>query len=70
MPSSTLYSSSLKETSAVQEMDMAGYIHTEPPLVGNDLEIAGTVSSEDASFYVMIVSSLIFLIAALTGHLA
>jgi hypothetical protein len=51
-------------------MYMAGYIHTEPPLVGNDLEIAGTVSSEDASFYVMIVSSLIFLIAALSGHLA
>lgn len=70
MPTSTLYSSSLKETSALQEMDMAGYIHTEPPLVGHDMEVKGAITSEDAGFYTIIVSALMFLIAALTGHLA
>ena len=70
MTSSTLYSSSLKETSALQEMDMAGYIHTEPPLVGHDMEVKGSITSEDAGFYTIIISALIFLIATLTGHLA
>lgn len=70
MPSSTLYSSSLKETSALQEMDMAGYIHTELPLVGHDMEVKGSITSEDAGFYTIIISALIFLIATLSGHLA
>ena len=70
MPTSTLYSSGLKETSALQEMDMAGYIHTEPPLVGHDMEVKGSITSEDAGFYTIIVSALIFLFAALSGHLA
>ena len=70
MPSSILYSSSLKETSALQEMDMAGYIHTEPPLVGHDMEVKGSITSEDAGFYTIIISALIFLIATLSGHLA
>ncbi|HNX40460.1 MAG TPA: hypothetical protein PKK11_07725 [Methanothrix sp.] len=54
----------------MQEMDMAGYIHTEPPLVGHDMEVAGAITSEDAGFYVMLISAAIFMIAALTGHLA
>ena len=70
MTSSTPYSSSLKETSALQEMDMAGYIHTEPPLVGHDMEVKGAITSEDAGFYTIIISALIFLGAALSGHLA
>ena len=56
--------------STMQEMDMAGYIHTEPPLVGHDMEVAGAITSEDAGFYVMLISAAIFMIAALTGHLA
>ncbi len=51
-------------------MDMAGYIHTEPPLVGHDMEVKGSITSEDAGFYTIIISALIFLIATLTGHLA
>ncbi len=70
MPSSTLYGSTLKERSALQEMDMAGYVHTEPPLVGHDMEVKGAITSEDAGFYTIIISALIFLVAALSGHLA
>ena len=49
---------------------MAGYIHTEPPLVGHDMEVKGSITSEDAGFYTIIISALIFLGAALSGHLA
>lgn len=51
-------------------MHMAGYVHTEPPLVGHDIEVKGAITSEDAGFYTIIISALIFLIAALSGHLA
>jgi hypothetical protein len=51
-------------------MNMAGFIHNEPPLVGNDIDVKGSVSSEDAGFYLILISALIFMIAALTGHLA
>jgi len=56
--------------SSVQEMNMAGYVHTEPPLVGHDIEVAGAITSEDAGFYVIMISAILFMIAALTGHLA
>ncbi len=49
---------------------MAGYVHTEAPLVGHDMEVKGAITSEDAGFYTIIISALIFLVAALTGHLA
>ncbi|HOV82822.1 MAG TPA: hypothetical protein PLN19_07780 [Methanothrix sp.] len=49
---------------------MAGYVHTEPPLVGHDIEVAGAITSEDAGFYVIMISAILFMIAALTGHLA
>ena len=29
---------------------MAGFIHNEPPLVGHDIEVSGSISSEDAVF--------------------
>ena len=70
MKSLALYGSLLKGRYALQEMDMAGYIHTEPPLVGHDMEVKGAITSEDAGFYTMIISALIFLVAALSGHLA
>jgi hypothetical protein len=53
-----------------RKMDMAGYVHTEAPLVGHDMEVKGAITSEDAGFYTIIISALIFLVAALTGHLA
>ena len=56
--------------SAVQEMNMAGFIHTEAPLVGHDIEVPGSITSEDAGFYLVLVSALVFMVAALTGHLA
>jgi hypothetical protein len=51
-------------------MNMAGFIHNEPPLVGHDIEVSGAISSEDAGFYTILVSAIIFMVAALTGHLA
>ena len=56
--------------SAVQEMNMAGFIHNEPPLVGHDIEVPGSISSEDAGFYLILISAIVFMVAALTGHLA
>jgi len=56
--------------SAVQEMNMAGFIHNEPPLVGHDVEVSGAITSEDAGFYFILVSAVVFIVAALTGHLA
>jgi hypothetical protein len=51
-------------------MNMAGYIHTEPPLIGHDIEVPGAVTSEDAGFYLVLISSIVFLVGALTGYLA
>jgi hypothetical protein len=51
-------------------MNMAGFIHTEAPLVGHDIEVPGSITSEDAGFYLVLVSALVFMVAALTGHLA
>jgi hypothetical protein len=49
---------------------MAGFIQNEPPLVGHDLEVKGAIASEDAGFYLVLISAIIFMIAALTGQLA
>ena len=49
---------------------MAGYIHTEPPLVGHDMEVTGWSKSEDADFNTINISALIFLIDTLTGQWA
>ncbi|MDD4163248.1 MAG: hypothetical protein PHW87_12290 [Methanothrix sp.] len=66
-----LYVSPLKsERSAVQEMNMAGFIHNDPPLVGHDVEVPGSITSEDAGFYLILISAIVFMVAALTGHLA
>jgi hypothetical protein len=56
--------------SLVQEINMSGFIHNEPPLVGNDVQVSGAITSEDASFYVVLLSAIVFMVAALTGHLA
>ncbi len=62
----------LKESvrSAVQEMNMAGFIHNEPPLVGQDIDVPGSISSEDAGFYLILISAIVFMVAALTGYLS
>lgn len=49
---------------------MSGFIHNDPPLVGSDIEVPGAITSEDAGFYTIIISAIIFVVAALTGHLA
>jgi hypothetical protein len=49
---------------------MAGFIQTEPPLVGHDIDVKGAIGSEDAGFYLVLISAIIFMIAALTGQLA
>ncbi|HON35840.1 MAG TPA: hypothetical protein PLY52_05985 [Methanothrix sp.] len=49
---------------------MAGFIQNEPPLVGKDVQVKGSITSEDSGFYVILISAIIFLIAALAGHLA
>jgi hypothetical protein len=49
---------------------MAGFIQNEPPKVGKDINVAGSISSEDAGFYFLFLSAIVFMIAALTGHLA
>jgi hypothetical protein len=54
----------------IQEMDMAGFIQNEPPNVGHEIDVKGAISSEDAGFYLILVSAIIFMIAALTGNLA
>lgn len=54
----------------IQEMNMAGFIQNEPPNVGHEIEVKGSITSEDAGFYLVIVSAIIFMIAALTGNLA
>jgi hypothetical protein len=51
-------------------MNMSGFIHSEPPLVGHDVEVSGAISSEDAGFYLILISAIVFMVAALTGHLA
>jgi hypothetical protein len=53
----------------IQEMNMAGFIHTEPPNVGHEIDVKGAISSEDAGFYIVVISAIIFVIAALTGNL-
>jgi hypothetical protein len=49
---------------------MAGFIHNEPPLVGHDVEVSGAITSEDAGFYLILVSAMVFMVAAVSGHLA
>jgi len=49
---------------------MGGFIHNDPPLIGQDIEVPGAITSEDASFYLVIISAIVFMVAALTGHLA
>ncbi len=49
---------------------MAGYIQNEPPLVGHDIEVKGSITSEDAGFYMVLISAIVFMVAALTGQLA
>jgi hypothetical protein len=49
---------------------MAGFIHNEPPLVGHDVEVSGAITSEDAGFYLILVSAIVFMVAAVTGHFA
>ena len=49
---------------------MSGFIHNEPPLVGHDVEVPGAISSEDAGFYLILISAIVFVVATLTGHLA
>jgi hypothetical protein len=56
--------------SDVQEMNMSAFIHNAPPLEGNDIQVAGSITSEDAGFYTVLISAIIFMVAALTGHLA
>jgi len=51
-------------------MNMAGFTQNEPPLVGHDIDVKGSISSEDAGFYFVLVSAILFMIAALTGQLA
>jgi hypothetical protein len=51
-------------------MNMASFIQNEPPLVGHDIEVAGSISSEDAGFYFVLISAIVFMVAALTGQLA
>jgi len=53
-----------------QEIKMAGFTQNEPPNVGKDVQVKGSLTSEDGGFYTIIVSAIIFLIAALSGHLA
>ena len=49
---------------------MAGFIHNEPPLVGHDIDVSGSISSEDAGFYLVLISAIVFMVAALTGYLS
>jgi len=49
---------------------MAGFIQNEPPLVGHDVDVKGSITSEDAGFYLVLISAIIFMVAALTGQLA
>ena len=58
------------DRSRAQEMNMAGFTQNEPPNVGKDVQVKGSLTSEDSGFYTIIVSAIIFLIAALSGHLA
>jgi hypothetical protein len=51
-------------------MNMSAFIHNAPPLEGNDIQVAGSITSEDAGFYTVLVSAIVFMVAALTGHLA
>jgi len=48
---------------------MAGFTQNEP-LVGHDMDVNGSISSEDAGFYMVLVSAIVFVVAALTGQLA
>ena len=49
---------------------MSGFIHNERPLVGTDIQVPGSITSEDAGFYTILISAIVFMVAALTGHLA
>ncbi|MDQ1260963.1 MAG: hypothetical protein QG575_144 [Euryarchaeota archaeon] len=49
---------------------MTGFIQNEPPLVGHDIDVTGSISSEDAGFYLVLISAIVFMVAALTGQLA
>jgi len=55
---------------AIQEMNMSGFIHNDPPLVGHDIQVPGAITSEDAGFDLILLSAIVFLVAALSGHLA
>ncbi len=61
---------SLEEGSKMQEIYMAGYINEGAPNVGKDVQVKGSITSEDSGFYLMVISAIIFLIAALSGNLA
>lgn len=49
---------------------MAGFVQNEPPNVGHEIDVKGVITSEDAGFYLILVSAIIFMIAALAGNLA
>ena len=51
-------------------MKMSDFIQNGAPNVGHDVTVSGAIASKDAGFYFLIVSAIIFLVAALTGHLA
>jgi hypothetical protein len=51
-------------------MNMSDFIQHGAPIEGHDVTVTGVITSEDAGFYFLIVSAIIFLVAALTGHLA
>jgi hypothetical protein len=59
-----------EDWSRAQEMNMTGFTQNEPPNVGKDVQVKGSLTSEDGGFYAIIISAIIFLIAALSGHLA
>lgn len=56
--------------SRAQEIKMTGFTQNEPPLTGKDVQVKGSLTSEDSGFYAIIISAVIFLVAALSGHLA
>jgi len=49
---------------------MSDFIQNGAPNVGHDVTVSGAIASEDAGFYFLIVSAILFMIAALTGHFA
>ncbi len=49
---------------------MSDFTQHGAPNVGHDVTVKGSITSEDAGFYFLIISAIIFMIAALTGHFA